>query len=173
MEALGREAIEELVNAMVRRLKGDWVLIGGALAALWLHPRRITEDIDLIGLEGTLEERLRLMEFAQDAKLPVEAVNSAADFFLRRIPGWREELILFRQGDRTRIYRPTATLFLLLKINRMSEQDLEDCMAVLDKPRSEAEPLDIQRVASALDALDQACDSVTSQRRAALRRALI
>lgn len=33
-----------------------------------------------------------MMEVAEDLGLPIEAVNSPADFFLERIPGWRDQL---------------------------------------------------------------------------------
>ena len=86
---LDRDRLEELLQAMAERLEGDWLLVGGALVALWLEPRRITEDIDIVGLGGTQGERLSLMEFAESQGLPIETVNSAVDFFVQRIPGWR------------------------------------------------------------------------------------
>ena len=135
-EDFDRERLEALLAAMAERLHGDWLLVGGALAALWLdEPGRTTEDVDLIGLSGAPEERLALMQLAQEMGLPIEAVNSAADFFVRRISGWEEEIEIFRTGPKTRIYRPTPTLFLLLKLDRLSEQDLGDCLATIDKAR--------------------------------------
>jgi hypothetical protein len=83
--------------------------------ALWLEPRRVTEDIDLVGLGGSPDDRLDLMRFADAMGLPIEAVNSAADYFVRRVHGWEQELELFLAGTGARLYRPTATLFLLLK----------------------------------------------------------
>jgi hypothetical protein len=74
--------------------------------ALWLESRRTTEDVDIVGLQGTAEERMALMRLATELDLPVEAVNSAADSFVRRIDGWRDELELFRRGARGRVYRP-------------------------------------------------------------------
>jgi hypothetical protein len=172
-ENLDRERLEALLSAMAERLHGDWLLVGGALAALWLdEPSRTTEDVDLVGLSGIPEERLALMQFAQDMGLPIEAVNSAADFFVRRIPGWQEEIEIFRTGPKSRIYRPTPTLFLLLKIDRLSEQDLGDCLATIEKARKEGLALDAERVLSALAALGVG-DSALESRRQALRQALL
>lgn len=172
-EDLDRERLEALLSAMTERLHGDWLLVGGALAALWLdEPGRTTEDVDLIGLSGAPEERLTLMQFAQEMGLPIEAVNSAADFFVRRIPGWQEEIELFRSGQKSRIYRPTATLFLLLKLDRLSEQDLADCVATVDKARSAGFRLDSARVLAVLDALPPA-DAALEERRRRLRQALL
>src|SRR5262245_47050514 len=56
---------------------------------MWFVEGRVTEDLDLFGLAGTQTQRLALMELALEAGLPVEAVNSTADFFVRRIAGWR------------------------------------------------------------------------------------
>jgi hypothetical protein len=58
--------------------------IGGEkLREVWLESRRVTEDIDLVGTRP--DSRLRLMELAERLGLPIEAMNSAADFFVRRI----------------------------------------------------------------------------------------
>src|SRR5437016_2250604 len=111
---LDRDRIEKLLGRVVDRLSGDWVLLGGALAAVWFRQDRVTEDIDLVSIEDSQERRFELMEFVSSEGLPVEAVNSAADFFLRRIQGWKTELEPFRQGATARIYRPSPTLFLLL-----------------------------------------------------------
>lgn len=168
---LDRARIEEILDAVVQQLEGDFLLIGGALVSLWLSPRRVTEDIDLIGLSGTSNERLRLMELAEQLGLPVEALNSAADFFVFRIPDWRNQIDIFMSGPRTRIHRPTPTLFLLLKIGRLSQQDLDDCTALLDRARAEGWALDRNRVLSAIDGL-VAAETETVERRRILRDAL-
>ncbi len=106
---LDRERLQGILAAMAEQLRGDWLLVGGALVALWLEPRRVTEDIDLVGLGSSGEERLDLMRFADAMGLPIEAVNSAADYFVRRVPGWEDELERFHAAGQVRIYRPTAT----------------------------------------------------------------
>jgi hypothetical protein len=139
---LNRKRLDEIVRVLGDRLDGDWVLVGGALAAIWLEPRRVTEDIDIISLSGGSGGRLELMEVAEDLGLPIEAVNSAADFFLERIPGWRDQLEVLLKGSRATIYRPDPTLFLMLKARRLSEQDLSDCMAMIHKAEEESLSLD-------------------------------
>jgi hypothetical protein len=171
-EELDRQKIERLLATMVERLEGDWLLVGGALVALWLEARRVTEDIDLVSFAGSREQRLELMELAAEAGLSIEAVNSAADFFVRRIPGWQQEIAPFRSGTRTRIYRPTPTLFLLLKIGRLTDQDLSDCQALLSRARADALALDAARVLTAMEALPPSSDPATLGRRAVLRQAL-
>lgn len=54
------------------------------------------------------------MDFALAQGLPLEAVNSAADFLPRRIPDRTDELELLHEGTHARIFRPTPTLLLLL-----------------------------------------------------------
>ncbi len=78
---LDRARIERFLDAACDRLEGEWLLVGGAAAAIWFMDGRVTEDVDLIGLAGTPAERRQLMELATEEGLPVEAVNSAADFF--------------------------------------------------------------------------------------------
>lgn len=172
MVSLDKRRIEEVIDAVTNSLHGDWLLVGGALVALWLEPRRITEDIDLIGLSGTADERLALMQLAERLGLPVEAVNSAADFFVSRIEGWRDELELFREGRSARIFRPTPTLFLLLKARRLSEHDLEDCLAAIRRARADGLRLAPDRVIALLDGLEPATEPRLAERRQALRAAL-
>jgi hypothetical protein len=171
-EELGQQRLEQLLTMMVDRLEGDWLLVGGALVALWLEPRRVTEDIDLVSLTGSPEQRYELMQLAAGAGLSIEAVNSAADFFVRRIPGWQQEIVPFRSGARARIYRPTPTLFLLLKVGRLSDQDLADCQALMARVRADDLALDAGRVLATLDELPTSSEPAALRRREALRREL-
>ncbi len=161
--------IREFLSLAGERLDGDWLLVGGAAAATWFSPSRTTEDVDLIGMAGALGERLALMELAVAASLPVEAVNSAADFFVRRISDWRDHLEVLHRGGRATIYRPDATLFLLLKINRLSETDLEDCLRLIDHCEAEGTAIDRKRVVSSLDVVPATDDVAAVKRRAAVR----
>jgi hypothetical protein len=172
MEAMDRKRLEFVLARACERLTGDWLLVGGALVALWVEGRRTTEDVDLIGMEGTQEERFALMSLAAELQLPIEAVNSAADFFVRRVAGWREELEPFLRGASATIHRPTPTLFLLLKVGRLSAQDLADCLAVIRKARDEGLRLDGDRVTQAISALPSTSDSSVRVRRQQLLQAL-
>lgn len=164
--------IEALLAAAAEQLDGEWLLIGGAAAAAWFSVARTTEDIDLVGLAGTSAERLALMDLAAGAGLPVEAVNSAADFFVRKIDGWRDELVPLVRGPRAKIYRPSATLFLLLKIERLTAIDLDDCAALLAHCAATGEPVDRERVLARLAALPAAADAGRRDRRAKLEELL-
>jgi hypothetical protein len=111
------------------------------------------------------------MELAAAAGLPIEAVNSAADFYVRRIPDWRQQLVELHRGSRATIYRPSATLFVLLKLPRLTETDLDDCTALLRHVRATGEAIDRARVVAALDALATTRDLALAGRRDALRAA--
>src|SRR6266536_3546266 len=165
-------AIEAVVTALSDRVGGDWLLVGGALVALWLEPRRTTEDVDLVPVSGAPNARLELMRVADEMGLPIEAVNSAAEFFVNRIPDWREQVEPFRSGAVGRVLRPSPTLFLLLKLARLSDTDLADCVALLDLVRAEGLALDTARVLAALRVLPRSEDAALEARRAALERGL-
>lgn len=167
MSVLDRERLDALVTRICEELDGEWLLIGGAIVALWLEARRTTEDVDIIGL-GTSRQRLALMALAEAEGLPVEAVNSAADFFVERVDGWRRHLVVFRVGKRGKVYRPDATLFLLLKIHRLDEKDLSDCAALL----ASGEPFDAIRVRTAIRDLAAPASREQGARRAELLRLL-
>lgn len=156
-----RDRVRAFLALAGERLDGEWLLIGGAAAAAWFAHSRTTEDIDMIGLGGTQQERFALMELAAEAALPIEAVNSAADFFVRRIDDWREHLVVLHRGSRATIYRPDATLFVLLKLSRLSEVDLGDCLTLL----ALGEAIDRVRVRAALAALPASEDAALSDRR--------
>jgi hypothetical protein len=112
------------------------------------------------------------MELAADRSLPIEAVNSAADFFVRRIDDWRDHLVELLRGSTATIYRPSATLFLLLKLERLSEADLDDCLAMMSHCAGTGESIDVGRVRARLDTLANTDDHDLAQRRMRLRDAL-
>ena len=160
-----RARIAALLALAGERLSDEWLLIGGGAAAAWFAPARSTEDVDLIGLGGTQAERFALMELAVEAGIPIEAVNSAGDFFVKRIPGWRGELVVLHRGSRATIFRPSATLFLLLKIERLSAVDLADCLGLIDHCGVTREAIDRDRIRAALGALPAVDDLSLRDRR--------
>ncbi len=171
MELDGRR-IDSIVQAVADRLEGEWLLVGGSLVALWIDARRTTEDVDLVAVRGSKDSRFALLGLAGDLGLPVEALNSAADFFVERIPKWTDEIEVLRTGKRGTVYRPSPTLFLLLKIRRLSAEDLADCLALLDKAARESLPLDAGRVLRELDGLSAPEDKGVRGRRDGLRARL-
>ncbi len=158
--------------AVADRLHGEWLLVGGSLVALWIDGRRTTEDVDLVPVRGPKDARLALLGLAADLGLPVEALNSAADFFVGRIKGWADEIEVLRRGKRGTVYRPSPTLFLLLKARRLSDADLGDCLALLDKAAKEALHVDARRVLDAMARLPEPEDKGVRGRREALRKRL-
>ncbi len=170
-----RDHTRTIVEAIADRLPGDWLLIGGGLVALWLDVDRTTEDLDIIGIAGCDDPRLRLLELADDLGLPIETLNSAADFFVRRVPGWDTEIELLHgatKGAMGRVFRPTPTLFLLFKLGRLSDQDLADCQCLLDRVEQDQLPLDRDRVRAALKKLPPTEDTDLTDRRAQLLQRL-
>jgi hypothetical protein len=167
-----RARILNILALAGERLDGEWLLIGGGAAAAWFQPDRTTEDIDLIGLAGTQAERFALMTLATELAIPVEAVNSAADFFVRRIPDWRAQLVPVITGRRATIYRPNATLFVLLKLERLSAVDLADCLALIEHDTATADVIDGARVSDRIAALPPTDDAALEDRRRVLARAL-
>jgi hypothetical protein len=168
MESFDRDRIQELLVALVHQHEGDWLLVGGGAVAVWLSERRVTQDVDLVPFDPSPEARYRLLDLAYDLGLPIEAVNSAADFFVRRIPDWREMTIPWVSGRRGAVFRPSATLLVLTKLRRASERDVADCLAAL---AAAPEEVDRERLLAALDAAPEGSDAVM-RRREALRAAL-
>ena len=170
--ALDKARLDAIIDAIADRLPGDWLLLGGALVSVWLDARRATEDVDVVGLGGTLAERYALLRLAGELGLPVESLNSAADFFLEQIPGWRDELEIWRRGNAGTVWRPSATLLVLLKSGRLSEQDLTDCASAIRRARADHLRLDTQRLLRHLESLPAAEDPALAARRARLHALL-
>ena len=132
MKSIDAEILARFVDEAAARLEGDWVVIGGSALLLMGCEFRPTVDIDIAGPEkASTDHYLRLLEIAEELDLPVEAVNQAGAFFLRRIDGWQKHVVPYKVGAKGRILVPDTTLFLLLKMPRLTETDLADCLAVL------------------------------------------
>ena len=76
------------------------MLIGGTVLPLLGIDHRVTMDIDLIPLKPDKENSslLSLMELAEKLDLPVETINSAGLYFLKKIPNYHTELVIFISG---------------------------------------------------------------------------
>jgi len=155
------------------KLAGDWVLLGGSLMPLLGEYIRATHDIDLAGF-GPKEQAqtLKLLELAEDLRLPIEAINQAAAFFLHKIPKWKEDLILIHKGAKASIYRPNATLYVCLKLSRFSESDLEDCFAMIRVAKKLKEPMDRGRLSKAIHVRRSKDDEALTKRLGLLSAAL-
>lgn len=129
---LTAKALERFVKVAGERLSGDWVLMGGSVLLGLGIEQRVTHDIDVAGPRtATQEDTLVLMDIAEELGLPVEAINQAGAFFLHKQRGWEEQLVPLHTGTNATIFRPNATLYVRLKLARLSESDLQDCLAML------------------------------------------
>jgi hypothetical protein len=148
---IDRELVHRFVVLAADSLQGDWVVMGGAVLPLLGVESRVTWDIDVAGPpEAKMDQALVLMEIAERLGLPVEAINQAGAYFLRRVEGWRESLVKVHIGKSATILRPDATLFVLLKIDRLTESDLADCTEMLEAARQLGEPIRKDRIVDAI-----------------------
>lgn len=144
--------MQRFVQAAGERLSGNWVIIGGAVLPLSGIEHRVTVDIDIAGpVKSTQAEMLILMEISENLGLPIEAVNQAGAFFLHKIPNWEESLVEIHRGKKATIFRPNVNLFIRLKIARLSEADLEDCLVFLEFARAKGEFIDTKTLQRAIE----------------------
>lgn len=116
-----------LYNELLKNLHGDWLLVGGALLHVLGISERVTIDIDLVPLdEITNKDQLEIMKIAEESCFPPETVNFAAEYFVKKQPNWKNELVILFENENLKIYRPSRKLFRLLKEQRGSETDLMD-----------------------------------------------
>lgn len=127
MTRLTPKTLKNFLSLTSEKLNGDWLLVGDTLLpALGLNVRA-TIDIDFVSLSGTQDQTLELMSLAEELELPIDCINQAAAFFVRKTGVNKKDLILLKKGKRATIYRPSLELYWKLKLSRMSETDLQDC----------------------------------------------
>ena len=127
--------LDEIVDYLLNELGGDWLLTGGSLVRLSFDANRGTQDVDLVRIshprlsdEATRNE---LFQWLIKRGLGPEWVNTAVEPFVKAIPSWEKELVLERTGTQGRIFRPSFTFFVYLKLGRGTEVDIEDIRAAL------------------------------------------
>lgn len=121
---------QEILKYLCNELGGDWLLTGGALVRLKFDGNRATEDIDLMKISHpTLSDevtRNELFRWLMKHGLGPEWVNAAVEPFVREAKGWENELVLLEEGSRGRVFRPSLTLFVYLKLRRGTAIDIAD-----------------------------------------------
>lgn len=103
------------------------MLVGGALLHFLELSDRETIDIDLVPLQKTTNaDQLKVIDIAVKNGLPPEAINFAAEYFVKKQKNWRRDIVLIYESKNARIYRPSRKLFRKLKEARGTETDLLD-----------------------------------------------
>ena len=145
---MNKKILNRFIHILGEKGQGRWIIIGGSVLPFLEASSRYTKDIDLAGPStSTQNDTLLLMKIAQSLGLPIEAINQAGAFFLYKIPEWEKEIILIHKGPSATIYRPSAMLYLLLKLERLSETDLEDCMKMIEFSKEHPdEPINKKRM---------------------------
>jgi len=132
MTVINTKIGKKFLELAAKEIKGDWVVMGGTVMVLMGVNERFTVDIDLAGPKtATQADTLKLMTIAEKIGLAPEAINQAGAFFLNRIPHWEDNLVPILQTKHFSLSRPNSFLFLQLKIARLSESDLGDCLNML------------------------------------------
>lgn len=132
MTFISSKISKRFLELAAKELKGDWVVMGGTVMILLGVKERFTVDIDLAGPKtATQAETLKLMTIAEKIGLSPEAINQAGAFFLNRIPHWEDNLVPVLKTKHFSLSRPNAFLFLQLKLGRLTESDLSDCLNML------------------------------------------
>jgi hypothetical protein len=140
---INSKLMEKFIAKVLSKLEGEWVIIGGTVLSLLGIDERVTMDIDMVSInnKNSNAQSIKLMEIAESLGLPVEVINQAGEYFLSKVDGYQDHLILFAESKKCKIYRPDAFLFLKLKLARASETDLSDCMAFLKHNEEETKEL--------------------------------
>jgi hypothetical protein len=87
-----------------------------------------------------------MMEIAEGFGLPIEAINQAGAFFLHRIANWQDKILKVHQGSKSTIFRPNLELFFELKLGRLSDADVVDCLNYLKYTVDHKEPFDAKNL---------------------------
>lgn len=129
------------------RLTGSWVVIGGCVLPLLGIEHRVTYDIDVAGPDEADMRQMRiLLEIAEKLGLPMHAINHTGSFLLHEGGGWQRHNVELHRGSSATLHVPDATLFLLLKLRRLSESDLGDCRVMVERARRLGADIDADRI---------------------------
>lgn len=132
MKSLDTVALKQFLKKAGDKLKGQWLLVGGTLLPALGIDHRSTVDIDLVGLgETERASSMDLMDIAEGMGLSVESINQAAAYFVDKVGYTVDDLIPMVKSKSAIIYRPNFELYASLKMNRMTESDLSDCLEYL------------------------------------------
>lgn len=136
---INSKIMRAFLEKAISKLSGDWIIIGGTVLPLVGIDVRVTVDIDIINLnfESSNKDSIKLMEIAEELKLPVESINQAGAYYLSKIDDIHEHLVLLQESKNCRVYRPDTYLFIKLKVERLSETDLQDCLHFVQKHEEE------------------------------------
>lgn len=152
MKTINKETLEQFLEIATEKLPGKWLVFGGTVLPLLGARFRATLDIDLASLDGdaSISDLMKMMEIAESLGLPPETINQAGSYFIQKLGVTEEHCTLLHKGSAGSVYRPNATTYLLLKIPRMSESDLEDCLAWIRFCESVGERVDAEAVRDAI-----------------------
>ena len=79
MKPLNTARLRAFLQLAGNRLKGEWLLVGGAVLPLLGVNHRTTLDINLVNLhDADGRQTLAMMRVADELGLPVETINQAA-----------------------------------------------------------------------------------------------
>lgn len=148
---LDSKTLALFLDKAVNKLTGRWILIGGTLLPAVGIDIRSTVDIELIGLgKNERSMSLELMNLADNLDLNIEAINQAADFFLQKIKFDESDLVILQQSKNCKIFRPSASLYLRLKMARLTESDLQDAIEYFKFCRRSKDDIKIKDIKNAL-----------------------
>lgn len=152
MTALNEDLLKKFLKTAVKRLKGEWVLLGGTLLPYLGCNHRSTTDIDFVPIQASSNQQtLELMKISEDLKLPIETVNMAALYFLQKIPEYKKHLVVLEETKTCTVFRPDIFLYLSLKIGRLSESDLLDCLEMLKLEKDELPKGDLKKITTHIE----------------------
>ncbi len=138
---INSKLMKKFMAQALKNLNGQWIIIGGTVLPMMGVDHRPTIDIDFINLEfsDSMEQTLKLMAIVESLDLPVETINQAGAYFLSKISNVNKHLVLLDKSKKCEVYRPDAYLFIKLKITRMSESDLLDCLEFMKRNKIEVQ----------------------------------
>lgn len=141
MSLINLDAVKGLLDEYVRQTHRslDLILIGGlALQAYGVH-ERVTVDVDG-ELAGELEP---LLEFLRARQVPADLGENISGWSVVAMPpGYRDRTSVWHEDGKLRIRLLDPVDFVIAKLRRGTEQDLDDAQEVV--VRFHMPPADIQ-----------------------------
>ncbi|MBC7385828.1 MAG: hypothetical protein H7301_06670 [Cryobacterium sp.] len=122
--------VDALLEDLCQTVGGKWLLLGGSVGPLESGGNRALEELDLLSIShpklSAVDAQAELVIAATRIGLDPKTLNTSARFFLEGIKNWQNQILVSRRGPKGIIYKPSLTLFTVLKLKRGTELDMQD-----------------------------------------------
>ncbi len=129
MKPVDPRSLQKFVQLMGDELRGDWVFCSSVILPLLSVSSNVYSEIDIaLPQDVDTTNIVRLFSIAERLGWPVETVQLHATHYAQSIADWRRMVLPLRKSKNCGVYRADVNLFVAMRMQRLTEADLTDCL---------------------------------------------